>query len=89
MPPSDRIKLFDEEELKGYLKENGFPVGRNVDVEETGVYNTGPNKGRQFGSIRVTGVPGAIEYTVRVFLGEITHGWQGLGPLERMMKGYE
>jgi hypothetical protein len=82
--------LFNEEELKGYLKDHGFPVGRVVYVEETGVYNSGENRGRQFGKIRVKDVSsGAIEYTVRVFLGGITHGWQGLNPLERMMKGYE
>lgn len=73
MAQSDQNILFDEEELKGYLKDHGFPVGDNVYVKETGVYNTGPNKNCKFAKFRVTGISGAIEYTVTVLLSGITH----------------
>ncbi len=82
-----RPHLYTDDELRRYLQERGFPLGNKVSIEQTGVYNSGEHEGRHFADVRVYGVPGVIEYTATIFLGDVTHGWQGLTPTERMMKG--
>lgn len=95
MATVDTPHLFGEHELRAHLEGLGFPVrawGGEVDVrcDEVGEFRSGPHAGRQFAVVRVSasGAPW-LDYSVRVFLSDVTHGWRGLTLTERLMKGYE